>query len=495
MALVDYWWQRYRWTLIYSALALVVGASIGMISTDLVTLPAPFGHRPTFFIAIFLGAVAAVALLLLLLSRAQAGLPILLGVIAFLPSRTGMQWQYIGYAIVSVADLAILLGMVILLLRAKVVHRERLRPVAISLPLWIWLVVGLVGLIVAVERGVPWTSYVPALKEFYLWPLIVILCVDVVRTRQALWVMMAVTVLSAIPNVFVAVHNSAAHDTSTLAYLPDGTPIYRVAGGGGLVNQFAFYIMAAFFIALGLAMASRRWSVRLIFYGCAALFLVGVALTYTRGAYVAIMVGVLVLGLVGGRRILAGLIVVAAITYFLLPPTVQQRLSFHDNSVAERVVYIHTATAAIKEYPFLGGGWGSNFYLDGKVLVPLFIPGDAPLWHDDYLVVATQVGVPGALVYLWIWGAIAWAMVRARRRAPPGPLRIYLLAFLAAVAAMFTQAFTDNFIWNNATGPFIWLVFGLICATVNVIDDEARLTSSVPAALEPEPRRRGLLAS
>src|SRR5205085_1343756 len=121
-------------------------------------------------------------------------------------------------------------------------------------------------------------------------------------------------------------------------------------------------------------------------------------------------------------------------------------------------------------------------------------------WHNDYLIVATQVGLPGLAIFLWIWAALAWVTLRTYLQAPRGALRTYLLVFLAALAAMCTQALTDMFFWRNETGPLIWLIVGLICVTINLVREEARApaparTDTGPPShmhgdAEPLPRRQ-----
>jgi O-antigen ligase len=393
----------------------------------------------------------------------------------------------VGYVIISVTDLAILLGMVVLLTQTKVVRRVRLQPVPLRMPLYWWLVVGLLGLLVAIAQGVPWANYVAELKGWYFWILIVVLCVNVVRTRLTLWLIMLTAVVSAMPNVLTAVREAASGQNVVATQLASGTVVNRTAGGSGLINQFAFYIMAMFFIALGMALASRRWPARLFFFSCAAYFLVGIALTYTRGAWIATVVGLLVLGVAGGRRVLAGVLALATVGYFLIPAPLWDRLNFSDGSVTERVVFLDTAMAAIHANPIFGGGWGSNYYLAGKSLEATFDVGNLPLWHNDYLVVATQVGLPGLAVFLWIWVALFIVAIRAYWRASPGPLRTYLIGLLAAMAAMLTQAFTDNFSWHNETGPLMWLVVGLICAAANLVEEERAATPPTVAVAFRQP--------
>jgi O-antigen ligase len=336
------------------------------------------------------------------------------------------------------------------------------------------VVVGLLGLVVAVAQGVPWVNYLSEIKGFYLWILIAVVCVNVVRTRLTLQLVMAVAIVSAIPNVIFQLRDSVAGNAMVQATV-NGTVINRTSGGSGAINQYACYIMIIFFISLGLGMAARRWAARLFFFGCAAYFLLGIGLTYTRGAYIATLAGLAVLAIAGGWRMRAGLVAASIAAYLLVPPLIWARLNFNDNSTAERVDYLRTATAAIQSYPWLGGGWGSNFVLVANHAVPANSAGDLPFWHDDYLIVATQVGLPGLVVFLWIWVALIWVCVLAYRRAPPGPSRTYLLALLAAAIAFFVQASTEMLFWNIETGPVLWLVAGLLCAVINMQREEQKM--------------------
>src|SRR5919197_1579198 len=244
MIVVGFWWQRHRWTLLFTALALALGGALGVLSRVLLALPPHLGSRPEFYLEFFFALIGALGLGVLLLVRAQLGLPILLALLTFLPSRAGMQLQFTGYVVLAAVDVAVLAGFLILLLHAKVLYKRRLRPVVLFTPLWAWVVVSPLGTLVAVARGVPWANWLPELKGFYFW----------------------------IPRVF--------------------------------------------------------------YFGCAVLFIVGIFETYTRGAWIATLVGLLVLGITGGRRVLAVLVGAVVLGYVLMPPTVWARLSFTDSSVA-----------------------------------------------------------------------------------------------------------------------------------------------------------------
>src|SRR5919205_4593288 len=118
MIVVGFWWQRHRWTLLFTALALARGGGRGALSRVLLALPPHLGSRPEFYLELFFALVGALGLGALLLVRAQLGLPILLALLTFLPSRTGMQLQFTGYVVIAVVDVAVLAGALILPLHA-----------------------------------------------------------------------------------------------------------------------------------------------------------------------------------------------------------------------------------------------------------------------------------------------------------------------------------------------------------------------------------------
>ncbi len=487
------WWRRHALSLGFLALALTSGLAVGFGSALVSGLHASADSRPTFYIELFFAAVGALVAIAFALARADIALPSLVLLLAFLPSRTGMQWRYVGHAIVSVTDLVILLGMAVLLVKTKVRARTRLQPIVVRTPLWAWLAVGMLGLILALDHGAPWVNWAASFKGFYYWILIVVLCVNVVRTPRMLRLIMAVLVFSALPTVLSAIRDAVSGAANVRAILPDGTLIYRTTGGSGLVNQYAFYIMAVFFVALGLMLTARRWPERILFVACTVGCLVAVYLTYTRGAWIATVIGLVVFALVSGRKTVASLIAVTIACAAFAPPALWGRLSFGDSSVAERVNYAQTAFAAIHAYPLTGYGWGSTFETVGRIVVPILKEADMPFWHDDYLIVATQVGLPGLAVFLWVWAALAWSTVKTARSTPPGFARTTMAVLLGATAAMFAQAFTDMFYWRNETGPIVWLIVGLLCTAINMA--RARPAGQATAPLnEPAPVEAGAAA-
>src|ERR687885_2592378 len=128
MIVVGSWWQRHRWTLLFAALAPALGGARGALSRVLLALPPRLGSRPEFYLEFFFALVAALGLGALLLVRAQLGLPILLALLTFLPSRAGMQLQFTGYVVIAAVDVAVLAGGLLLILHPKVLFKRGLPP-------------------------------------------------------------------------------------------------------------------------------------------------------------------------------------------------------------------------------------------------------------------------------------------------------------------------------------------------------------------------------
>jgi hypothetical protein len=193
-------------------------------------------------------------------------------------------------------------------------------------------------------------------------------------------------------------------------------------------------------LALGLALRNKPLIV------LAVALLIPLALTLSRGAWIATVIAVLVLLAVANWRVAAGLAVIGVLAFAVLSMTADQdapngsfsqRLtsitssgSAPDQSVEDRYVLWHTATAIWADHPVLGVGL-KDFagYRDSYASVALSAGSDVgdpstgigrePLLspHNQYLQVVSEQGVVGLLAFGGLLVALA---VSAVRRVPSG---------------------------------------------------------------------------
>lgn len=139
------------------------------------------------------------------------------------------------------------------------------------------------------------------------------------------------------------------------------------------------------------------------------------------------------------------------------------------SNVTERLKIWNTAIRMIKEYPVTGVGAGN-----WKVVVPKY--GTAgliwakgfyvPDWpHNDYLLVAAESGIPGAIMYFGMWlliALLAWKTIRKAATEERRMLNILMLSGLAAFAIDSMFSFPASRIEHSL---YLFLMGGIVIGT------------------------------
>lgn len=247
-----------------------------------------------------------------------------------------------------------------------------------------------------------------------------------------------------------------------------------------LGNPIAFGGYLALVLPLLLALAADgRGAGRFGWLLMACLAVVDAALTLTRGAWLAILIGLGIVGLAAGRGawhrhwvLPAGVGAAAAVAIILLVTVVGSpaQIGSHvaasvetgSGSLAQRLYIWDRTLGLIRARPLRG--WGLEtlrevFPYDRASLVNVF--GLRPIIvdkaHNDLLQMAVSIGIPGALAYAAVWGLIVWSAVRVWRHAP-GSARPLAVGWLAAIIAYLVQVqFSFSAV---ALAPLAWVLAG-----------------------------------
>ncbi|MCG3175934.1 MAG: hypothetical protein MOGMAGMI_00871 [Candidatus Omnitrophica bacterium] len=235
-------------------------------------------------------------------------------------------------------------------------------------------------------------------------------------------------------------------------------------------NDFsAFLTLAVFpFLSGALDRASRKGARTLCAVGALAT-LICLYQTYSRGAWIAVGVGVVVLAFLRRDRWMGAAIVAAALwAAFLSPELARERIhSLFDpaaGTVRERRLLWAEAAAMIAERPVLG--WGVNTYAKN---MPLFKPAgsaapDYQYAHNGYLQIASETGLVGLVVFL---AAVALCLARGYRalsHAPPSFERTMGQAYLAGACAFLVHSATDTNLQSILLVNSLWLALALLLA-------------------------------
>jgi O-antigen ligase len=239
---------------------------------------------------------------------------------------------------------------------------------------------------------------------------------------------------------------------STLAALAGLVAFFRhdLRAGGpvGDPNDFAFFLLVALALTLGL----RRDEPRRRYAIAAIILLLGIVATLSRGALVGLtaMFVVAAASRLIRTRVLIGTAAVvgaAVVCVLVLDPT-KLSTSLHAKDVVaaqnvdERLVRWQVAAEMTYDHPILGlgpAGFRENFdrYIDYQ---PTDLSHRLDVAHEMYLEVSSELGLLGLGAFLGVIGLGAYSAVRGARRGGPDvglANSVWLATAGAAVAAVF----------------------------------------------------------
>lgn len=273
----------------------------------------------------------------------------------------------------------------------------------------------------------------------------------------------AVVLASAVVPIAVAVWQTAHGGSRTIDSLGRATGTFLHP------DPFGLYLALVLCFAAPFALSRR---VRSRYALWVALPIIGYALkgTYTRTAWIAVVLGLLVLGLLRYRPLLL-LVPLAAVAVAVASPSTTQRFadvqqgrtSFGGpgNSLRARYDLWRQNLPKIGRDPLLGQGFGAITQDEGHHV------------HSDYVRSAVETGVPGFVIYVWLLVTVVTGSIRARRRADRAGDQVGTAIALGSVAAgaMFMLMSGDsNLMTQVAVAAPFW---GLTAAAHAVAGDGA----------------------
>lgn len=230
-------------------------------------------------------------------------------------------------------------------------------------------------------------------------------------------------------------------------------------------NAYGFYL--TLMLLMGLALlphVSAR--VRLLLVPLLAVALGSLVLTYSRGGWIALLVGLLVLAVLQSRRLVGGLLV-ALVALPLLVPTVGARVTelgeertlrgTAGNSLVWRLDYWGETLALAGSNPLTGIGLKMTEYET---------VGQEPP-HNDFVRMYVEAGVLGLAAYLALLAALIGAARKALRGTRAGPDRGIAVGFAACVPAFIVFSTGSNVVGGIVV---LWYFFAFAAAALAVSD-------------------------
>lgn len=249
--------------------------------------------------------------------------------------------------------------------------------------------------------------------------------------------------------------------------------LIRLYGLSGHPNVIGGYAAIALLLGVGLLRERHaRW--RALWRALWLIGLIGLLLTFSRSALVGVLIGLSVIALLwrpNRRRALRVIVsggIVVGIFMLVFAPFVISRLSgtvaTEQVSIDERLAQTVLAWQLLSHHPLGGVGAGNSILYNSA-------PGpglSAQRIHNVPLLIASELGLPGLVLWLISVGAVIVAGIRSSRAATV----IWPIALTSALVALLVIAQFDYYGWTSSQGVYVWAtICGALLATVSAEPD------------------------
>ena len=300
-----------------------------------------------------------------------------------------------------------------------------LRPRAVRLPPVAWPLIALLAwtLVSAAASADP-AAALPQIKKLYVFAILPLVytalrTADMCRRATEAWFVVLVAACG------LAIAEFGASAASELGRGGDFHGLLIADRIRGFYSHWMTFSQVATLGALTLAcylLYGRRRPGSGIWFACGVVMAVALVLSFTRSAWLALLVGGLYLLASAKPRALALVPVAAAALYFWGPAGLQERIrSIRPEANQSRIVMWRTGLNMVAAHPLLGVGperVGPRFAEFRPEDVEELPPGFYGHLHNLYIHYAAERGVPAALIVLWLFGQILFDMRRGLKRLP-----------------------------------------------------------------------------
>lgn len=274
-----------------------------------------------------------------------------------------------------------------------------------------------------------------------------------------------------------------------------GTTYIRAYGTFPHPNPLSAFLVAGVFLALYLLATSANLRWELTYSGLVFLNILGLTVTFSRGAYLALAVGLVIFfGCLGWRhpervhpsegspnlrdssssaafllRMTPVTVVFISllISFFLFKPFLLTRATFSDQSTIDRKFYDVVGVKMAVKNPIFGVGLGESLLHMEQYSGKSLQPWDKQPPHNYFILAAAEMGIPSALILLWLLLNHFWKIFRKLKFENNFLLSIEYLALSTILICFLLLMLFDHYFYTlEQTQLLLWLILALIASEI-----------------------------
>jgi len=285
-----------------------------------------------------------------------------------------------------------------------------------------------------------------------------------IESKRDLANLIKTIIVSALIPSLVAVYQ---YLTQTGLTVPFEGVYNRVFGTFAHPNLLAFYLLLALALCFVILLTGDKKKISIVFYsGAALLFLITLFMTYTRSAWLGLLILVFMLGITRYRKFLLVAMILLSLSFISVEQINTRLQSFTEkdpsSSIQWRLQLWSDSLDYFKQKPLLGYGVGTSNEVIIQNRGPQAGSSDA---HNDYLRIALDSGLLGLLGFFFLIFSLLTSLYKIYRRQNKPHLKTLAFVILILTGSFYLISFGDNILANTALQWTLWALLGGLFAT------------------------------
>lgn len=293
-------------------------------------------------------------------------------------------------------------------------------------------------------------------KNFVEMPILFLVVTAVITTRRQMLTLLALMMLTMLRANLGFYHTVSGRDFSHFSNNLRYSGVLGYAGQNGLAAFMAEFLI----FLLAIAPAAKALWYRILVYASILLSAYCVLFSFSRGAYVGLLGGLIVLGLMKDRKYLVLVVLLLATWQTVVPNAVKERIVMTydgqqvESSANERLMLWEDAGTIIPEHPIIGTGFVTYRYLGRSA--------DYLDTHNFYIKMTVETGFFGLCLFVYLLCIITregMGLFRSSEDTLFKRLGLGLTAMMACV--ILVNFFGDRWMYQQITA-YMWTFLALV---------------------------------
>jgi putative inorganic carbon (HCO3(-)) transporter len=304
--------------------------------------------------------------------------------------------------------------------------------------------------------------------------------VNTIKTRQQLYALVALLVVSSTLTSLYGLYQLKTVGATSEAWVDTtlfGDIKARVGSTFDNPNVLGEYLVLIIPIAIAMLWGQKGWFSRLVTLGLTAIMLGCLVYTYSRGAYIGLILAFAIFAVLRDRRFIILGVVGLLVLPFVLPASVINRFTsignLSDTSSSYRISVWLGSLKVVKDYWPSGIGLGLEPF---KLIYPKYSLNAAYAHHSHniYIQLLIETGIAGFTMFFAMIIVYYKTLLAGFYKTKDKFISTFMIAIASGMAGYLAQGMVENLWYNNKVLLTFWvmLAFGMIAKALITEDNE-----------------------